>query len=53
MINEVLHQIIDLDNRAKKIKASATARAEKIVSDTKDELKEEETNVITAAKEES
>ena len=50
MINEVLHQIIDLDNRAKKIKASATARAEKIVSDTKDELKEEETNVITAAK---
>ena len=53
MINEVLHQIIDLDNLAKKIKASATARAEKIVSDTKDELKEEETNVITTAKEES
>ena len=39
MINVMLHQIIDLDNRAKKIKASATARVEKIVSD-KDELKE-------------
>lgn len=53
MINEVIHQIIDLDQRAVRIKESATARAEKIVTDTKEELKQEETKIITAAKEES
>lgn len=51
MINDVIHQIIDLDKRAVQIKESAAARAEKIVSDTKDHLKEEETKVITQTRE--
>lgn len=53
MINDVIHQIIELDKRAAEIKNSAVARADKIVSDTKNHLKKEETRVITEAKEQS
>ncbi|MEF9918013.1 MAG: hypothetical protein RR310_07690 [Eubacterium sp.] len=51
MINDVIQQIIDLDNRAIKIKNNATARAAKIENDTRNELKEKATKIITETKE--
>ena len=53
MMNTVIRQIIDLDQRAVKIKEGAVARAEQIMSDTKNELKEHETQILQEARDQS
>ena len=52
-MNTIIRQIISLDKRAADIQASAIARAEKIDSDTKADLKKSEFDVLNKAKEES
>lgn len=52
-MNDVVKQIVALDKRADSILKSASQRAEKIVNDTKTEIKEKESTVIAQTKEQT
>lgn len=51
MMNDVVHQIIALDQRAVKIKESSEARAEKIENDTKEEISKSRSHTLDRTKE--
>ncbi|MDO4288372.1 MAG: hypothetical protein Q4C55_04205 [Eubacterium sp.] len=53
MMNTVIRQIVDLDKRAVKIKEGAAARAEQIVSDTKNEMKDKASQILQEARDQS
>jgi len=53
MINTVIRQIIDLDQKAIDIEQSALDEANKLERNTKQDLKSKETKVIEKAKQES
>lgn len=52
-MNNVIHQIIDLDQRASKIKQSAENRAQKIENDAQREISQSRDQILDRAKADS